>query len=485
VKYITGNYEIDRDVLRSDFKDCSDFLLREVKVSGERALLLAMDGLVDSLTLTRSFTSPVLESKLSFSSPVEHFEKIKACVAAAPEMNETTEFEELEFFLMSGFAGFILEGCPRALVLGVQGWNKRSTDEPTNEAMVKGAKECFTETINDNKALLRKRLKSPDLKLRQLKLGAFCDTPVVIAYIKGRAEPRIVSRIEKQLESAPLDAVQDYGCLNAFLEDKTRSPFSTVGNTERPDVLASKLLEGRVGIMTDGTPFVMYLPYLFTDSFSSLDDYDNPPFYAGFVRLLKYLSFTLSIFLPAFYVAIGSYHQEMIPAPLLYLIASGEEATPFPLAVEAVLIHILYEIMREAGLRLPRTVGHAVSIIGAIVIGEAMVSAGIISEPMLVVVALTAIASYAVYPLYESVAVLRIAFIVLAGITGIYAIVIGGCALIVNACSLSSCGVPFTAPLTPLTPTSLGDTLTRQSWRTLARRRVRISRLKGADGSNE
>ncbi len=479
--YLYSDFELNREAFKSDFSDCSDFLLREAEVNKRRAFFCVMDGLVDSLQLSEAVTEPILKSSLSFTSDNEHLEKIKRCAVGSLEINEAETFEDCYFYLMSGFLVFCLEGCKTALAFGVQGWSRRTTDEPTNESMVKGAKECFVETLNDNKALLRKRVKTPDLKLKQIKLGKTAPTPVVIAYMKSSADMKTVEKIEKRLKAAPLELVSDYGSLAAFIEGKPASVFSAVGNTERPDVLASKLLEGRVGIMVEGTPFVMFTPYLFTDNFSSLDDYNNPPYYSSFVRLLKYFSFLISLFLPALYVAIGTFHQEMIPTTLLYIIASSEDTTPFPLVIEAVLIHILYEIMREAGLRLPKSIGHAVSIIGAIVIGEAMVSAGIIGEPMLVVVALTAISSYVVYPLYERVAVLRIAFVILAGMTGLYGLTIGMCVMYANICSLSSYGVPYSAPLSPLTVSSVGDTVFREGWKKLAKRKVRVNSLEGAD----
>ena len=485
MKYLTSSYEMNRDIFKSDFKDCSDFLLREAELGKEKAFFCVMDGLVDSLQLSQMVTKPILSSHLEASTPQEHFELIKKSVVSSVEMNEVFTFEDAYFFLMSGFALFYLDGCQKALVLGIQGWTRRTTDEPTNEAMVKGAKECFIESLNDNKALLRKRLKTPHLKLKQIKLGNAAATPVVIAYIDNRANAQAVEKIENQLKEADLNTVFDYGSLEPFISSQIKSFFSSVGNTERPDVFASKLLEGRIGIMVDGTPFVLYTPYLFTDNFSSLDDYDNPPFYASFTRLLKYISFFISVFLPALYVAIGSFHQEMIPTTLLYVVASSEATTPFPLVLEAIIIHILYEIMREAGLRLPKTIGHAVSIIGAIVIGEAMVSAGIIGEPMLVVVALTAIASYVVYPLYESVAVLRIIFICLAGITGMYGLILGMGALAVNICAIDTLGVPYTAPISPLTLRSLGDTIIRGDWKKLSKRRVRIYDLEGSTVEND
>ena len=485
MKYLTKSYEMNRNIFKSDFRNCSDFMLREVVISERKAFFCAFDGLVDSIMLSQMITNPILSSEIKAISPAEHFQLIKKRIIGSVEMSEVQTFEECRFYLMSGFVLFYLDGCLNALVMGAQGWTKRTTQEPTNEAMVKGAKECFVETLNDNKALLRKRLKTNHLKLKQIKLGTLASTSVVLAYIDNRVNIDSLSEIENRLKNADLNTISDFGCLEPFINSDVKSFFSAVGNTERPDVLASKLLEGRIGIIIDGTPFVMYTPYLFSDNFSSLDDYDNPPFYASFTRLLKYLAFFVSVFLPAMYVAVGSFHQEMIPTPLLYIIATSEASTPFPLVLEAVIIHILYEIMREAGLRLPQTIGHAVSIIGAIVIGEAMVSAGIIGEPMLVVVALTAIASYVVYPLYESVAVLRILFILLAGISGMYGLIIGIGTLGVNICALNNLGVPYSAPISPLTAGSLGDTLIRQSWKKLSKRKVRIYDLEGSSVENK
>lgn len=223
-----------------------------------------------------------------------------------------------------------------------------------------------------------------------------------------------MNAVEQRLKDAHLNTVADYGELVPFLDTNMRSFFSAVGTTERPDVLASKLYEGRVAVLVEGTPFVLYVPYLFSDNFQSLDDYDYPPFFGGFVRLLKYFSFGISVFLPGVYVALGTFHQELIPTNLLFTIASAEFRTPLSLMNEAIMTLIFYEIMREAGLRLPKVVGHAVSIIGAIVIGEATVSAGLIGAPILVIIAITAIASYVAFPLYDSVSVLRLLFI-LAG----------------------------------------------------------------------
>lgn len=478
--YLFSEITLNEEKIKKDFEDCSDLMLRNVSVCSKKGFFVVISGLFDSIQLNQLVTTPILNCKLTGKSSQDLYDQIKSSVLTSVEAIDVTTFQQAYNLLSSGFVLFCLDGCSKMIAVGVQGWSKRKTDEPSNEATVKGAKECFVETLNDNRALLRKRLKTHHLKFKQLQLGDAAQTMVAIAYIDNRAKDSLVSEVEFRLKSSNMNTVLDYGCLDPYLDTDINSFFSTVANTERPDVLCSKLLEGRVAVIVDGTPFVMYTPGLFSDAFSSLDDYNNPPYYAGFIRALRYLSFLISLFLPGFYVAVGTFHQELIPTNLLFVVATSEATTPFTLMIEAIMIHILYEIMREAGLRLPKTIGHAVSIIGAIVIGEATVSAGIIGAPMLVVVAVTAIASYVVYPMFESVAVLRILFIIVGGITGIYGIMLCMGVLFVNICSLNPLGVPYSAPLSPISKKSLADTLYRQGWKKLSKRKVRVSDLEGS-----
>ncbi len=475
------DYDSNKKRFKDDFKDCSDFLLREAVICGEKGFFCAMDGLINSLQLSQMVTSPILERKLEFNNNNDLLNQIKLSVVNSVELNEATTFQDCYYFLMSGFCVFVLDGCNRALVFGIQGWARRSVDEPSNESNVKGAKECFIEALNDNKALLRKRLKTHHLKFKQIKLGTAANTPVVIAYIDNRADEELVREVEHRLKAANFNTVVDYGELVPFVDTDIKSFFSCVGNTERPDTAVSKLLEGRVIIMVEGTPFVIYLPYLFSDNFQSVDDYDSPPFHSGFIRALKYFSFLISIFLPGIYVGVGTFHQELIPTNLLYTIASEEITTPFSLMTEAIMLLILYEIMREAGIRLPKAIGHAVSIIGGIIIGETTVTAGIIGAPMLVVIAMTAISSYVVYPLYESVSVLRFIFILLGGMFGVYGIIFGAGIIFINICSLDPFGVPLSSPISPLDTHSLGDIFYRETWLKLSKRKVRVNKLRGAD----
>ncbi len=466
---------------KNDFQDCSDFLIREAEICGTKCFFSVMDGLIDSLQLSEMIVSPVLRRNLDCKSGDELVETVKTKVLNSVELKEAKTFEDCYYFLMSGFCVLIIDGSAKALVCGIQGWARRAVEEPSNENNVKGSKECFVEALNDNKALLRKRLKSYHLKTKQIKLGKAAQTPVVIAYMDDRAANHLVSDIENRLKSAHFDTIADYGELIPFIDTDIKSLFSCVGITERPDVLVSKLLEGRVAILVEGSPFATYVPYLFSDSFHSLDDYDNPPLYSGFMRLLRYFCFAISSFLPGIYVAIGTFHQELIPTNILFTIASEEITTPFSLMSEAILLLLLYEIMHEAGLRLPKAIGHAVSIIGGIIIGETTVTAGLIGAPMLVVIAMTAISSYVVYSLYESVSILRFLFIIIGGLTGIYGIILGAGVVFVNISSLNPFGVPLSSPISPLDKHSIGDIFYRESWKKLSKRKVRVSNLRGTD----
>ncbi len=475
------SYDDNKKRFEDDFKDCSDFLLREAVFCGVKGFFVIMDGLIDSLQLSQMVVSPILERELEFEKNNDLYNQIKLSVVNSVELNEVKTFDDCYYFLMSGFCVFIIDGINKALVFGLQGFSKRSVDEPTNESNVKGAKECFIENLNDNKALLRRRLKTYHLKFRQLKLGTAANTAVVIAYIDNRADREFVNDIEYRLNSANFNTVIDFGEIIPFVDTDVKTFFSAVANTERPDVAVSKLLEGRVVILIDGSPFAVYLPALFSDNFQTVDDYDNPPFYAGLMRVLKYFSFVISIFLPGIYVAIGTFHQELIPTNLLFTIAAEEITTPFSLMTEALMLLVLYEIMREAGLRLPKNIGHAVSIIGGIIIGETTVTAGIIGAPMLVVIAMTAISSYVVYPLYESISVLRFLFIIAGGFTGMYGIILGAGVVFVNICAINPFGIPMSSPISPLDKHSLGDIFYRETWRKLSKRKVRVNNLRGAD----
>jgi spore germination protein KA len=248
------------------------------------------------------------------------------------------------------------------------------------------------------------------------------------------------------------------------------------------------MAEGRIGVLVDGTPFALVVPYLFMEHFQSMDDYAQHPIYASFIRIIKYVSFFVSLFLPGLYVAIGTHHAEMLPSVLLLSFINSDRSTPFPLTIEALLIHFVFEIMREAGLRFPKSVGHAVSIVGALVIGESAVRAGLVGAPMVIIVALTSISAFVIPSLYGSIATLRFVFIVLGGALGIYGVLLGALLLLCSICSMNIHSIPYTAPITPFSWKAMRDVFIRSDWRVLARKRFQVQNVVGsniADGEEE
>ena len=299
--------------------------------------------------------------------------------------------------------------------------------------------------------------------------------------MKSAVSPELLRQVRYRLSKVNIDVVLETGYLQPFLDTRPLSLFSGVGVTERPDTLCAKVAEGRVGLLLDGTPYALIVPYLFNENFQSLDDYSHRPYFATFIRWLKYASFALSILLPGLYVAMGSFHPELLPHTLLMNLVSSEEATPFPLMLEALFTFFIYEIVREAGLRMPRAVGHAVSIVGGLVIGDAAVSAGLIGAPMVIVVAITAISSFVAPSLYEPVTVLRFAFILIGGLLGVFGVTLGACAVLANLCAVNPFGVPATSPATPFSLYAMRDVLVRWGWRGLSKEDLRVQDLAGSD----
>ncbi|MDO4566553.1 MAG: spore germination protein, partial [Oscillospiraceae bacterium] len=395
---------------------------------------------------------------------------------------ELLRFAEVVDRMMSGFAVLLFDNCRTALAYSMQGFSFRAISESYTEENVRSSREGFAEPLKVNMTLIRRRIKSGLLVFESMKVGSVSNTDIALVYLKDRVSERLLEGIRKNLKGAKIELVLESGFIQPFLSGKKRSLFSGVGHTERPDTLCGKLLEGRVGILVDGTPFALITPYLFTENFQSFDDYTNKPYYAGFIRILKYAAFIVSILLPGLYVAVINFNPELIPLSLLYNISLAQLDTPLPLMYEALFIHLVYEIVREAGLRLPRPVGHAVSLIGALVVGEAAVNAGLIGSPMVMCVALTAISSFTIPMLYEPVTMLRFSFIIVGGLLGIVGLALGLGMLLCSICAVDSCGIPYTAPLSPYSPVFFRDGILRQSWRKLADNTVMLKELHGAKG---
>jgi spore germination protein KA len=326
------------------------------------------------------------------------------------EVEETDRISELVDGYLSGDAVLLMDRYSKALVVGCKGWEKRQIEKPQNESVVRGPLESFTEDFITNTSMLRRIIQHPDLVIESMRIGRKTRTKVGITYVKGIVDQALVSEVKKRLNAINTDAILDSGYIEQFIEDSPFSLFPTIGHTEKPDVLAAKILEGRVGILVNGSPFALTAPMLFIEHFQSAEDYYGRPYDTSIIRLFRYLSTAFSILLPSLYVALTTFHQELIPTPLLFTMASAREGTPFPAVLEAGIMVVLFEILREAGVRLPNPVGQAISIVGALIIGESAVSAGLIGAPMVIVIALTAVSGFVVYSLSQPVAILGMSF---------------------------------------------------------------------------
>lgn len=477
---------LNRDLMENMVKvralsqNSTDLLERQIEVSGVPVAILMCEGMVNLQLFTQILVRPLTELSLENADGEAVARWVSRETVLSGDQKEFFTYDELFSFLMAGFVVLLIDGVDRGIACGMQGYSFRSVSEPSTEMNITGSREGFVEPIRVNQTMIRRRLRSPSLKFEMYPIGEKSRTDICLVYLTDTADPRMVEEVKRRLGKLSSDILLSQGYLRPYLEGKPLSPFSSVGTTERPDTLCAKINEGRIGILVDGTPFALVVPYLFEEHFQSMDDYSYRPYYGSFIRLLKYFAFLLSIFLPGGYVAITSFSPEMLPDSLLFNIAASEQQTPFSMMTEALVIHLIYEIMREAGLRLPRPVGHAVSIIGALVIGDAAVKAGIIGSSMVMVVALTALSSFVVPSLYEPAAILKFVFILVGGTWGLFGISVGFVLLLTNLCALESLGVPVMAPLSPCAPADLRDGLWRTGWKKLGSFRLRIQDLPGS-----
>lgn len=411
--------------LRARFDNSSDLIVHEVKVGGQRVALVACEGMVNLQVVATSIVNPLMSIKETFPSPQELRQHIRENMCLSLDQKELGRISELFLFIMSGFVVILFDGLPSGISLGVQGFNFRGISEPSSEVNVRGSREGFVEVLRINMTMIRRRIKSPELTFEMMQIGKKSRTDVCLVYLNQTVSRDILRELKVRLKKIQMDLVLESGYLQPFLEKKSLSLFPSVGTTERPDTVAAKINEGRIAILVDGTPFALIVPYLFVENFQNLDDYCQSPFYVSLTRILRFFAFAFTILFPGLYVSIVTFHPELFPTSLLYNIASIGDSTPFPLMVEAIFIHLIYELMMEAGLRLPRPIGHAMSIVGALVIGDAIVRAGLVGSPMVTVVAITAMSSFVVPSLYGAITVLRFGFILLGGFFGLYGMVLG------------------------------------------------------------
>lgn len=476
-KFVDTDLQKNIMYFKQQFGDAFDVKYRKYNASGKEVYFVMVDGMCDSLLATEQVILPIIEADFSEEIGDKLIHSAADRVSASIDKSITNDLDEAIREAIYGSIIMLTEDSHFAVMFGVQGFPKRAVLEPSTEMQERGSREAFVESFKDNVTMIRRRVRNPVFKTQIVEIGITTKTRACVCYMSDRVDKKMLENVVERLKNATLDTVLGSGYLQPFLDTKYSSIFSGVGFTERPDVLTAKISEGKICIIVDGTPNALIVPYLFVEHFHSLDDYLKRPYYATFIRVLKLVSFLFSVFLPGLYVAVCTFHQEIIPETMIFGITGQESRTPLPVMFEALFIHLIYEIVREAGLRMPKSVGHAISIVGALVIGESAVTAGILSAPMLIVVGLTAVSSFVVSTLYEPVAVLRFAFIIVGGISGLYGIMLCFTAVLINASAINPYGVPFTSPLSPTKLGAWRDLIVRASWKLMGKNRMEVNKL--------
>jgi hypothetical protein len=480
--FLSNDLDQNLQNLQNIYKDCIDVVFREFKIDGKtKAALVYIDGLANIEEIDASVLTPLMEENNAKENTdqliyVNHILEQKLTVSKVKKVQTITECIE---HISGGNPVLLIDQQNEGFALGLANWEKRSIEEPVGESVIRGPREGFTESLGTNLSLLRRKVRSPQLKTKSMKIGEYTQTEVVISYIEGIADQTLIREVEARLNRIKIDGILESNYLEELIEDNPYSPFPQVLNTERPDVVAANLLEGRVAIFQDGTPFVLIVPVSFYSLLQSTEDYYQRALMSTVVRWMRYIFLLISLLLPSLYVAILTFHQEMIPTTLLISIAVSREQIPFPALVEVLIMEVVFEALREAGLRLPKQAGAAVSIVGALVIGQAAIQAGLASAPLIMVVSLTGIASFTIprYTAGIALRILRFPMVLLAGTLGLLGIMLGLLIIVIHMATLRSFGVPYLSPMAPMQAREMKDVLIRAPWWNLNTR----PRLTGSD----
>ncbi len=420
------------------------------------------DGMVNSQFINDNIVAPVT----AFSYPAitkSIVDFLMEKVLQVDDAKKTRDFDDIAEAIVYGDTVLLVQGSDEALVLNTKGWPKRGISEPEGEKVLHGPREGFSEGLMGNLAMVRRKLKTRDLKIKFRKFGKETQTKACVCWIGRLAKKEVLDELERRLDRFDMDGALDVNYLTEYIKDAPYSVFKTVGSTERPDIVAAKLLEGRVAVFLDGTPEVITVPYLFIENFQSNEDYYMNFWYSSFTRFLRIVAFALTITIPAFYVAIVTTQQEELPTPMLLTIAVARQDVPFPTILEALVMIFLFEILKETGIRVNSSIGQAVSIVGALVVGQAAVEARIASSPMIIVVAMTGITGLLIPRLSTAVTLLRALYIIICAVLGVFGLVMGLIGLLIYLVELKSFGLPcFHNPSKD--PQRHVDTFVRAPW---------------------
>ncbi|WP_427051354.1 spore germination protein [Paenibacillus sp. TC-CSREp1] len=453
---LSGRFADDLSCFELQFQRSSDIIIRRFKITDvQQGAMILLDGLSDIEAINQSVLKPFFEyqnhaliTSSGLSLP-EIMTILHDRLISNIQLTISKERGYLMEQILSGDTVILIEGVNQALLLGSRKWNMRPVEEPATEAVIRGPREGFTEDLRTNTSLIRRRLKTLDLKMEAMKAGTESSTAVVITYLENKVRVGLLEEIKARIQAVDSKVILDSGIIENLIADNPVSVFPQMISTERPDKVVAGLSEGKAAILVDNSPFALLLPVTFNEMLKASEDNYEHKIFAKIVQTLRFFMMISTLFLPSLYIAITTFHQEMIPITLLLSVASSREAIPFPSFVEALIMEVSFEALREAGVRLPRPVGQAVSIVGALIIGQAAVNAGIVSATMIIIVSITGISSF-IFPTFSqgiAIRLLRFPMMLFAATFGLYGILMGCLCLLIHMCNLSSFGSPYLKPI--------------------------------------
>lgn len=474
---LVASLDANLEAVRRMVGPSHDIAIRRLLLGTHRvpAATLIIEEFTDSKlveTLTEILTVELLASQFR-DTPAEGLpEVVTDRLAQSGKVDHADTLDGLWSLMIGGSTVILIDGHDRAIGCATEGVVYRAIEQPASETAVRGPRDGFNESIAINISLIRRRLRTPNLWIEDFTVGSLTRTRVSLLYIKGLVHEELIDEIRQRIRRIRIDGILESLQIEEFIEDHPFSLFPLVNRTERPDRVVSMLLEGRAAIMVDGTPFVLCAPAEFTMMLQAPDDYYEKAPSGSILGVLRYLAFWGSILIPGLYIAVLTFHHELIPTELFIRIVASGEGVPFPVAIEVFLMEFVFEVLREAGLRLPRAIGSAVTIVGALILGDTSINAGIASPPVVIVVALTAISSFSTPNFSFSLAarLTRFGFILVGGFYGLFGMQFGFLLLLVFLTSLRSFGYPYFAPFGPLIVSDLKDMIYRTWWWGMVRR---------------
>lgn len=440
--------ELDKNIqlFKNDFPNDDSIVYREFENENgkKKFCLIYIKSMINDDVMTENIFQPIMSEKIKRHENDRGFlDYIIHKIATVNEVSKSKDYTKLVENLYIGKSILFIDGYNEAGILNTLEWKTRNISEPISETIIRGPREGFNEVIYTNLALVRRRIVNKDLKFKFSEIGNVTKTKICICYIEGIVKDNIVKEVEERLGKIDIDGILDTGYIEEFITDEPMSLFKTLYSTERPDTVCGKLLEGRVAIFCNGSPSVITTPFIFLEYFQVDEDYYQNYYFATFNRLLRYLAFFLTTSVPALYIALINYHQELVPTPLLLSIYEARQGVPFPTFLEALMMIIIFELIRESGIRISKYSGSAISIVGALVVGQAAVQARLVSQPMIIVIGITGISNFLLPKMANATIFIRIAFVLLASVLGLYGYVFGVIYLYLHLFSIRSFGLPY------------------------------------------